>query len=805
MIRSWPREEQEDGQFVLLDAPCELLVERAALPEEARRRAAQTQRIGAQLLEVLGCRCEHFGLDGGRVAPTGPERLAQEDSQLVHRPEVDERRDARRDQDHGVGVLGVFERVDHRELAAPREAHEPDVLVAFAQRLDEAVDVGDQGLPAIDVTRREAAVLAVDAAAAPIEAIDVVAASAQTVGRSLEPAAVALDPVQVDDRAARIGAAVSDEAEARMDFLGARRRGILGRVVLDGSRVGIEVGTGGRAARERRDDEEGRDAAVQLFESASVSPHVHAATPDRTLRVPRRCHSAHHSSAAFREDSPLQASRPLVVVFLLAAACRSPVLKPDALASDVLERSPLPAEFVTSGAKDELELRAAPGWLADVRPLEAPTFAGLRADDGGTTYVLVLECDPEADRLTALPLADGESPLDALADDARRAELAATLERFAAGDRPRGTIEASIAETIARRRFAPPIPEPTRIFGAAANYPSHLINDFQAKWTPEAREELQASRPRVFLKHPPVAPEGYQSAAELGFRGVVGPFDGIRHPAQIPLPLGKDGEPVPVELRLDYEVEIGVVFSRELTWLDVATASDQEIREAVAGLVLASDAKSRNPPAAVRILGRGGEPSLGYEPYRPEHDHLEERMGYWGPNICTWWSYAASFGDFSALGPFFVALPEKGPLQARAMLSARSYASTEERGIEPPKGRVPDVLYVRQCSETTLDRSAADTLVWSVPAIVRSILAPDSVIPFPGGEARISPGDVLCLGTPGGNGHHGSEPACVRALDAVLVRARRLARQVLRQGRDAVPAPGGPRVLLGRGSRLPAP
>lgn len=459
-----------------------------------------------------------------------------------------------------------------------------------------------------------------------------------------------------------------------------------------------------------------------------------------------------HDSDRGRQFSISWRPSPFLALGLFAlAACQAPISKPDAFSLEVLEHAPLPASLLTRVGKDEIELAVDSRWFADVRPREALTFVGLRDDDGVITFAVVLDCDVDGDLLSAAPLAAEETPLDVLGDARRRAELEAWPGRSESGERLAGQFELVLSRAVAERRFAPPLPAPRRIFGVAANYPSHLENDFASDWDEETRRRLTESRPRVFLKHPAVAPYGYRTAAELGFQGVVGAYDGIQHPPLIDVPLGEQGAGTPVPLRLDYEVEVGVVFTREFTAASVAQATDDEIRAAVGGYLLVSDAKARNPAAAARIARRGRNPGPDYGPYRPEHDELEERMGIWGSDICTFWSYAASYGNFSALGPLLVAAPAGGVrLPARAMVSARSYADAALRGARLPDDREPNVLYLRQCSATSLEQGFEDALVWDIPAVVRSILDPGTVIPFTSEEPQISPGDIVCLGTPGG-------------------------------------------------------
>ena len=42
----------------------------------------------------------------------------------------------------------------------------------------------------------------------------------------------------------------------------------------------------------------------------------------------------------------------------------------------------------------------------------------------------------------------------------------------------------------------------------------------------------------------------------------------------------------------------------------------------------------------------------GRTSYQFRHVKLDELLGDWNENICHWWSYAAGFGDYIAIGPF---------------------------------------------------------------------------------------------------------------------------------------------------------
>jgi len=437
----------------------------------------------------------------------------------------------------------------------------------------------------------------------------------------------------------------------------------------------------------------------------------------------------------------------LIAALCLHSACSAPAVKPDAFDPELLERRPLPADFLVPAPRGERQVVRDPAWLA-IDAGAAPTFAALREADGTEAFVYVVDCAALEDRLVVLPLATGETPLEVLGSSERLTELAGARERYLAGDAA-GMRTLSMLEAMTERRLASPLPPPKHVFAVAANYPSHLRSDLARPEVAERAEEFGKTRARVFLKHPPTRPAVVANTGRT-YSGLAGPYDGIQCPEEILLPPEEGEEPKAVTLRLDYEVEVGVVFGRTLTPEDARAASDAEIRAAVAGYVLVSDAKARNPQVLDNLQQALREPAADAAPYRPEADDLAGLVGVWGAVTADWWSYAASFGDFTALGPFFVAAPADGSFPARGMLSARTYATEEIRGESLPFGREPDVPYLRQCSITAEGREHADGLIWPVPDIVRSILSDDGVLPFPDGHVRIEAGDVISLGTPGG-------------------------------------------------------
>jgi hypothetical protein len=130
---------------------------------------------------------------------------------------------------------------------------------------------------------------------------------------------------------------------------------------------------------------------------------------------------------------------------------------------------------------------------------------------------------------------------------------------------------------------------------------------------------------------------------------------------------------------------------------------------------------------------------------------LDRAYGSWDKTICDWWSYAAGWGNYTALGPFFVAAPADHALPTRAVVTARTYATAGVRGHPVPTGRLADTFYLRQCSRITDQGDQPDKLIWRIPQMIRSLLAPGSATVLNDAPHRLEPGDIISLGTPGGS------------------------------------------------------
>jgi 2-keto-4-pentenoate hydratase/2-oxohepta-3-ene-1,7-dioic acid hydratase in catechol pathway len=446
----------------------------------------------------------------------------------------------------------------------------------------------------------------------------------------------------------------------------------------------------------------------------------------------------------------LPAAVRLALVLLACAACGSPLVKPEAFDRQVLGEMPLPASRLHPALDgQELVLEESADWMR-LRP-EHLTFVGYRTSPAERIYCLVLECVPEQDRLTLLPLGADETSLSVLASPERRAELTEAAKRYAQ-DRamPAGVDPISVAlrEAVAERRLGPPIPNPRRVLAVAANYPSHLEHDLETD--PASIEDIAKTPPRLFLKYPPQPPPGTEMASDLPFTGIIGPFDPIVYAGKTWLPKDEGGVSNSVPTALDYEVELAAVIGRRLTWEDVRAADDAEIYGAIAGYVLVSDVKARNPQVYERALARNDSPDQWSRPYLTGHAGIDLILGNWTPDTVAWWGYAASLGDFTAVGPYFVANNSPDAMPSHALICARSYGPSASRRYPIPGGRAADVFYLRQCSRASEEPGAPDRMLWRIPQIVRAALDPDGALAPTHDATILQAGDVIALGTPGG-------------------------------------------------------
>jgi 2-keto-4-pentenoate hydratase/2-oxohepta-3-ene-1,7-dioic acid hydratase in catechol pathway len=439
-----------------------------------------------------------------------------------------------------------------------------------------------------------------------------------------------------------------------------------------------------------------------------------------------------------------------LVVLLLIAGCGTPVVKVAAFDRDVLSQIPLPAERLRAVSHGEHVVAPGSAWLSDVVRDDRLTFAALRQPDGTHEYAAVVACDPSSDQLALLPLANGRTPLEVLEHPAARADLHGRVTRLRSqrdAAKEAGVKILSLEDTIDAGRLTAPIPAPRRIYAVAANFPSHLRHDLAIALSPAQRAALRTARARVFLKHPRTTATG---EINPDAEAMPGPFDTLTYPAEIQLPRPEDSPAAGrTETRFDYEVEVGAVIGRRLTAAEIAHLSDAELLGAIAGYVLVSDSKARNPQVVDKLVD--ADASFAGSPYAVGDDQLDRALGSWDTTTCRWWSFAASRVDATALGPLLVAAPRGHEFPTRPVLAARSYAVPDVRGAPLPAGRDSDVLYLRQCALVSDDSAYDDALIWGIPAIIRSILAEqDNALHFSDFEVELAPGDVICLGTPGG-------------------------------------------------------
>jgi len=437
-----------------------------------------------------------------------------------------------------------------------------------------------------------------------------------------------------------------------------------------------------------------------------------------------------------------------MIASAVVVACSTPLVKPEAFAADVRARWPLPAAHLVAADHDEVLVEPGLHWMADLDFEAGLNFVGL-TDSGRTNFAVVADCNPQQDHLVIVPLRPGETPLDVLRGP-RRAEVRGLVNRIRDAKPVADSRVLSLAQVIREHRLTTPIPPAHRVFAVAANFPSHVLHDLGGTDLAGHFDTLRRSRARVFVKYPPTPPPGSDAKPPEGLTGLIGPYDPIEYTKEITVPADGEGkQPGTTATRLDYEVEIAVVISRELRPEDLPQLSDADLMRAVAGYVLMGDTKARNPQVINRLRSAEREATDESRPYESGDEEVDAVIGTWDRITATWWSYAAGWGNYASVGPVFFA-PDGHSFEPRAMISARSYAPRDRRGFKIPGARRADTLYLRQCSVTT-EGSHTDRLIWGVPSILRSILAPGSVL-GDGTDDRptLHPGDVISLGTPGG-------------------------------------------------------
>lgn len=437
--------------------------------------------------------------------------------------------------------------------------------------------------------------------------------------------------------------------------------------------------------------------------------------------------------------------------FFILAGCAPAIVKQVGLDNHALQTRLPVASLLQAETGDEWVLTPGPLWLASLRPQQELTFLGIKGA-ADHAYGVLFEIDLDNDRLRYLPLPTGESPLSILTQPERLAVLEKQVMDWPeAKNRFTDLPVRDISLLQVKERLTSPIPEPKQIFAVAANYPSHLFIDLSLPDKPGLIARLKKARPRLFRKYPPVAAPGDSTSGQEDYTDLPGPFGSIMIPAQVQIP-ALEGQNQGVPGHLDYEVEIAVVIGRDLSWDVAKTMNDTELRQVVAGYLLFSDAKVRDPQAMGKILQVfRDQKSVPGNPYRVGEEALDGTLGIWNETTCHWWSYAASWGHYTTYGPLLVAASNRTAFPPRMIVSARSYSSSAERPVRPPQDVPLDQLLLRQATVTTLEEGYSDALIWDIPAIIRSLLDPaDNALAFAGEVPVLLAGDLIALGTPGG-------------------------------------------------------
>jgi 2-keto-4-pentenoate hydratase/2-oxohepta-3-ene-1,7-dioic acid hydratase in catechol pathway len=452
------------------------------------------------------------------------------------------------------------------------------------------------------------------------------------------------------------------------------------------------------------------------------------------------------SRAAVRAVTPGM----LAILGPFAAGCASPIVKPEAFDPAVLQRIEARGGLLEAQMEgEEYVVARSVEWMR-LRPGDHLSFVGLRpGEDKKLVYCLALECAPERDLLAVRPLGDEETPLTVLADPVRKRQLAEELLSYRKAPRVTdGVVALSLRELIDKNKLGPPIPNPRRVIAVAANYPTHLTVDLATE--PSMIEAIAKTPPRLFVKYPPQPPPGTTMPSDLPFRGVIGPYDDIVYPELTWLPKDEAGTSNAAPTALDYEVELGVVLGRDLTWADVEHADDATLYAAIAGYMLVSDVKARNPQVYERVLSRDQSPESWAKDYLTGDADTDLILGNWDDETVAWWSYAASLGDFTACGPFFIATEGEPSMPPHDLMCARTYGTSKDRGFPIPGDRQPELFYLRQCSRASEDAGSPDKQLWTVPQILRAALDPKQALASTPASDRLYRGDVIALGTPGG-------------------------------------------------------
>lgn len=441
----------------------------------------------------------------------------------------------------------------------------------------------------------------------------------------------------------------------------------------------------------------------------------------------------------------------ICLVALLLSGCSPEFVKPKAQDQEALAKQ-LPAkDLLQTLQSGEQMIFPDPAWLSGIDSLKTLTFLGI-TNETDHIFGLLLKIDLETNQLHYIPLSMDENPLTILADSERAMALEKLVMMWSKGmELSPGTSIKTLPLEDLTKRLTSPIPRPGRIFAVAANYPSHLFFDLSLPEKKELITQLRKSRPRIFQKYPPVAAPGEPPAGQEVYAELPGPFGTLAAPTHVQVP-SLDGENQSVSGHLDYEVEIAAMIGKDLSWDEVRKMDDQELHQTVVGYLLISDAKVRDPQAMGKIVREFKDDQVTLNnPYRIGNDALDGGLGTWDLRTCHWWSYAASWGRYASFGPFLATASVQDNFPPRMILSARSYTSAAERPVSPPKGVPTDRLLLRQAALTTVAPDHPDSLIWDIPAIIRSLLNPTgNALSFNNKSPALQAGDLIALGTPGG-------------------------------------------------------
>ncbi len=392
-------------------------------------------------------------------------------------------------------------------------------------------------------------------------------------------------------------------------------------------------------------------------------------------------------------------------------------------------------------------------WLKSIKPEDNVTFVSYRTIDKNI-FCVVLDCNVTQNEIVLYPIGDNRSPVGIVMNPEYRKEFSKLIEDYHNETLDKRTndkiIRADLSQSIADKMYGSPIPVSNQVFAVAMNFSSHIERDLAFDFDEKSREIMGKAAPRVFFKYPPVAPPVQElKDKKNNHDSFLGAYDTIKYDEKIFIP---SDDPAlsykTTDLKLDYEVEVGVVIGKQIRHETLQTMSDEEIYSLIAGYVLVSDVKARNPQVMLKIINHNEKPDSD-NAYSFQDATLNNVFGSWTEQTCAWWSYASTCNNFLSVGPFFVTAQECLELNEIPILAARSYGnSRDEKSL---KKYLSDTLYLRQSTVVTESKTHNHALIWNLPQIVREIVRPDNPLASVAGEKIIlMPGDIICLGTPSG-------------------------------------------------------